>query len=575
MLACCIDAILAAALGGSVPFPAPCPAASVAPAWEGVEAIPGDVDLYIHVDGAASLRRRMQQLPLAQAFDAAFVGDEVTGCWSSISKRLGRNEVECFDELLGRELRFAMRRTSEGVDWLLATELDDATLARVRNGLGGRMAAGGIIEFPCQRLVAAWRPPTLFVSRSLESPLLRRAIGDAAPAGDAAAPTLAADPLVASARHWPSSQLQLFVRHGAPLEGASVFAADLAGRVATVRHRMRAEGACAAANSELAPIDAAVLDRFESISLAGTVRRQCDASILALVEKVLPGCAPCEGMRRNAGDRWLMLVGGSGPDASSACQVPMIALAVEVQEPCQARRQHEAFLHRAVERYNERFASRFGAAIEPPPVAACTDLEAPRHCDISAPLRAASGDHPLLRNCSLHWRTVAGDGGTWQVYASNRGWLDAVSMRLEEADETPSTPRLVVAANDSAQESAASGGTAAVTPTNAAALATPANHLAAAAPSSGAPAPAGVVAGRSGSIEKGFLCGAPVASMLESWGRAAEEFAPDEPDRFRRGVSLLASLLRGVECLRWSETSAESGETLTIVRIELAPPSAP
>ncbi len=554
MAAWLAETLVACVLGGA-PHGAP---HAAAPPWSGAERLPADVDLHVHVDGAAELRRRLQGLPLAQAFAAAFVDEELAGRWSTIAQRLGRSEVQCFDDLLGRDVRLTVRHAADGTpDWLLVTEMDEATLALVREKLGGRMGSGGIIEFPCQEFVAAWREPRLIVGPNREAALLRAELGEAAPraAGEPAGASLADEPLVATARSWPRSRFELFIRHDLPVAGVSVFAGDIDGRRATIRHRGRCQELSFAADPpDAAAIDGSVLARFEPIAIAGAVRRQCDASTLSLLTRYLPGLSPCEGMRRNAGDRWLLLVGAAQDDADE-CQVPSLAVAVEVHEPCKARQQHEAFLERAIASYNRNYAARFGEVIEPPRVGACADLEAPQQCDIGGPLCSASRNHPLLRTCSLHWRTVAGAGGrgSWQVYATHREWLDRVSMRLEEASGS-GEPMVADAAGDSAPRPVRDG------PTPVRAPDAPPPHRA---------------PGASPSSPEGFLRGRALASMTESWGGHAAEFCADEPDRFRRGMEVLTSLLRGIEWIRWSSARPADRTVETIVRIELAPSSAP
>jgi len=493
---------------------------SAAPPWPGIDRVPADVDLYLHVDDPAALRRSLGDLPLAQAFGAVLADECVTTRWTSIAQRLGVEETQCFDDLLGRELRFVSRRTPAGDDWLLATEIDDATLGRVREGLGGRMAAGGIIEFPCQGLVAAWRPPTLFVSTTRSSPLFMAAIDGAALARR---DSLVVQPLLESASRWPRSQMQLYAKHAFPVAGASVWTAELDGRTARLRHRMRLDSTPLDAESPgAAPLNTDVLRRFERLAIAGTVRRQCEDSTLAVISGILPEFEPCDGMRRNAGDRWLMVMGETGAAPPAMYRVPSIAVAVEVREPDKARKQHEGMLRRAIEGFNTRYAATLGREVALPQVAACADLEAPQHCDMNWAFRAVSNDHPLVRTCSLHWRTVAGDNGNWQVYASHREWLDRVAIQLE-TDEVP------VAAEARRSDAGAQDDC------------------------------------------DGFVRGRALASMVASWEPAVADFDADDPERCREGVAMLASFLRGMEWIRWRITRPESNLVDTTIRLELAP----
>jgi len=567
-----------------------------APPWTGTELVPEDVDLYVHVDDASGLRRELESTPLIDVFRTILVDEQVASRWATIAERLKLDEARCFDDLLGRDVVFAMKSGEPGeagrpgADWLLATRMDESTFERVVTSLNGRHRGQGIVEFPCQGIVAAWRAPTLFIASSLSSRLFVEALerveasrgsdgrrpvelagdlpskrGDARILGtnDAAAtavhtkgsdrtpttngardrgPVLADHPLLRAAAAWPGSRMQLFVRHPSTFAGVSVITMNVADRGAQLRQRSRFANLPIAAAPDAALDDASLLRRFESMALLGVLRRQGESPATSLLATLLPDAKPCEEMRRNAGERWMLLIGDADGAPYVSCRVPAVAVAMEIREPCAGRRSHEAFLARAIQDVNARYAKNLGGMITPPEVAACTDIEAPRQCDLNRLIRALCGDHPMVRSSSLHWRTVAGDDGNWQLYASHRDWLDRVARRLEGSC-------LVSAGRKHAEV----------------AVTEPAVK-------SDVVMQSAIVKAPEPPPPEGFLTGPSVATMLDGWGASADDFAAENPARFRKAVATLSSMLRGFEHVRWNLSRPEAQVIETQIQIDFARP---
>jgi len=511
-------------------------ACGAAPPWSRCDLLPADVDLYVHVDDAAGLRRQWAAMPLLAAVRAAFIDERVSALWSNLARNLGRSEAQCFDQLLGRDLIFAMRHEGDRSEWLLVTEMDAATVDHLFNGLGGRHLGGGFLEFPAQGVVATWRDSGLYIAPSVDSTLLRSALDRVfGPRGskqdpqriaqDAAASPppdrLSEHRLLRDAASWPDSRAQIFVRHSTPMAGESVIAFDCRDRSVKVRQRGRlAEELRAPVTPAPPPLRREVLRRFDTVALAGSISQQSSGTISALWAPWLPEARACEGFRRNLGDRWMVLVGEVDGDSRVPCRVPAVAVAFEVREVCLGRRQHEELVARAIQCANARWGKALGGAIPVPEPAACTDIEAPRHCDLNRTLRNACTDHPLVRTCSLHWRTVEGGDGNWQVYATHREWLDRVAQALEPKVRPEDAP---------VNEDAPSG----------------------------------------------FLDTRATASLIEGWGDSADQFYASDPARFRDAVALVASMLRGIERVRWQVDRPECSIIETTLSIELAQPSSP
>ncbi|MBX3355175.1 MAG: hypothetical protein KF724_05700 [Phycisphaeraceae bacterium] len=515
------------------------PLSASAPPWSGAELLPSDVDLFVHVDNASRLRGELSSLPLADAVHASIIDDEVRARWAAIARRMGRSGEQCFDDLFGNDMMMALRRMPGGApsDWILATRVDPRTLERVVERLRPRLCGRGVMEFPCQGVAAWWSEPMLYIAPSQSSPLFaevmaraqpqtvlarqdgarRRTSGIGASQASIAAPAestpgasssspLVDLPIIQSAIGWPSSRVQIYSRHRGWLGGEAVLTLELRDEQAIVRARGSFDHLPAfGAPFDETPLDTTLLARFESMATATLVRPLCAGAMSPLMQQVLPESMPCEGMRRNAGDRMVIVLGDVDGGPGLDCKVPAFAVAFEVREPCEGRRLHEAMIRKAVEGFNTRYAKTLGGEITPPMVAACADIEDPRQCDLSRQVRLLTGDHPLFRTVSLHWRAVAGDTCNWQLYATHREWLDRVAQRLERAE-----------------------------------LAHPELSGGASAPPSGFPAGT-----------QGFLRGGRASTMVQSWDGVAASFVEGDATRFREALRLLSSMLRGVEQVRW------------------------
>lgn len=521
------------------------PTSVSAPPWSGAALVPSDVDFFLHVNDPSGLRREAATIPIADALSAVFSDDEVRTRWAKIAGKLGCSGEQCFDDLFGEDVVLAIRHKQQGsgtADWVLATRIDPETWTRVSAQLNPKAHGRGLMSLPCQGLAACWREPTLFIGPALASPLFNEAItrsrqpamlasGQGAEtralAGEDGVPStsLADRAIVRDAQRWSVSHLQMYMRSSGWLAGESVVTALVERGRAEVRSRHRlAALPMVASDPDAPPVDSALLARFDGLATLATMRRLCDGPTAAMLREVMPELAPCDEMRRNSGDRAIIVIGDVDGGAAVPCRVPALAIAIEMRDPCEGRRLHEVLVHRAVEGFNARYARQLGGAITPPEVAACADVEDPRHCDLSRPIRILGGDHPLVRTCSLHWRTVAGDDGAWQVYATHRPWLDRVARRLECAEQ---------AAAESAPSRAA-----------------------------GEPP-----------MPEGFLVGTRAAAMVRSWRNSADSFGAKDPIRFRAAIDLLASLLGGVDRASWSIERPDARTLDGRLRIDFARPA--
>ena len=85
---------------------------------------PPDVQLYVHIDGAAALRRQLQDRPIAGWIGAWLAQGELPGAWQRLSHAVGLDEAALFDECLGRELTLLSRGGASNAEWVVLTEIE-------------------------------------------------------------------------------------------------------------------------------------------------------------------------------------------------------------------------------------------------------------------------------------------------------------------------------------------------------------------------------------------------------------------------------------------------------------------
>lgn len=124
-IGCALTVLTPAAPGVEAPVPAPLRSAAL---------VRPDVDLYIGVDGAASIRTGEVAGALAAVSDSLAAYTQSLDAWNRLAETLGLTPAAAFDRLLGTNAAFTARftpptgtRPASMDDWLLISELDAAT----------------------------------------------------------------------------------------------------------------------------------------------------------------------------------------------------------------------------------------------------------------------------------------------------------------------------------------------------------------------------------------------------------------------------------------------------------------
>lgn len=501
--------LLAALAAASIAWPAARAAPPGEAAFEAARLVPPDATLAVRVRDARGLRSTGSVLP-AQAALLRLADERVLGqAWDRLAGELGVPADELLDRLLGADAIYAERAGADGTEWTLVARTDQGLQDLFVARLAPAIAAGGRCDFARFRLVSAWRPPYVVFGSSVR-PRLFEAVLERfdAPAGVA---SLAQAPDVAPALAWDPAPIEVVLAHGPSVGGATALSFRPVAGEMRVRHRSRFDRPPFHVAAG-APADAGLARALEGGPVAVLAmnpwRGPLDPS--EPVDALLAEGGADESMRANFGARQAIVV-ESVPLAGSALVVPSFALAIEVADPALAGRQWDAWARRFV----AAMARRSGSAAEPGPASPVAGV--PRHAGASAFIRDAFAAHPFSRGADLHWATVTGTNGSWQLLASDAGLLARVRDGIASARREPDP---------------------------------------------------------GGADEVGTLRGDALGAMMRSWLADPAAFAPGGPEAFGQAVALASDIASAAPEVRWRAWARGGGVVESEIRVVLPGPEA-
>lgn len=381
--------------------------------------------------GGAALRPVLESL----------AGEQALATFDSLARRSNAPADAAAREVFAGRVAFYLTDRGGGeYQWMFGVEADDARCERVLKMLGGRMTAP-------QRFLSATER---LVFRRIGGWLLIAPIDGSDAALDAASARVMAEDAGRSLLGEPLIQqflasdapVRIFMRHNAPIGGATLIGLSREGDSLRADLRGTYEQSPIGVGSRPKALDSRVVRAFEGTAAmvvanpADGLATPGDSFWLALVPELKLSPA----MRANLAGERLMAV-GSGPDPNR----PTMALAWRVEDARQAEADQDAYMHsvccgvlRAAElpgprgaefapvsQHSERLKAVAKQMADPANAAK-------RECDAFGPfVDRYLGPAFKLGGCGLYWATVETPCGGWQIYASDRDWLNSVSNQLK------------------------------------------------------------------------------------------------------------------------------------------------
>jgi len=363
----------------------------------------------------------------------AIAGAQVLKTFDVLAQRSGAVPERAARDVFGGRVAFFVPEGGDATRWMLALEADDARCQRVLAMFGARMTSPGRFEAPGEAMSMRRAGGWLLLSPS--SPGVQEALDLAQSriAQEDPARSLLGDPAIQELLALDGS-MRMFVRHDAPLGGATLVSAS------------RRDG----------KIAAAIRGRYEApLPVLGTARARLDTHLVRAFEDraVMVLASPADGKPGAADAFWLTLVPELSPSPAMRANLagervlavgrcakhpmPALAFAWRVEDADQARSDQEHFMRavccglgRAAEAPSSVAAAEaavVSVSSELPPVAG----PAPTKCEALGPFfDRYLGSTFKLGASVLCWSTVATPCGGWQVYSSDPEWLATVAERL-------------------------------------------------------------------------------------------------------------------------------------------------
>jgi len=494
---------------------------------------PPDVQLFVHIDGAAALRTQLQGRPIAAWLGAWLAEGELPGAWQRLSQAVELDETALFDACLGRELTLLSRGGALNAEWVVLTEIEPDRSAALLGKLSPVVLAprGNVSVFHLvgQELLVARADRHVLIAPDGHQGLFQAVLAN-----------LAALPAHSLAQHEGIKQgmdlgpgrVGVFVRHELPLGGWSVGVADLRDDTVSLRHASRFSNAPFRSRITELSWNPAPLRWLEGTGFLGfieptdTAGGPFDAFVATLLgEPLITGA-----LGANLGPRRITAVS----DVEGRVEVPpfdlllpTIVRAYEVTDAELARAQLDQNMLRMLAALNRLGEGSFRLEVPDP-----DDLDpgVARSVPIGPMARWLFGDVPGIDRVSLNWTvvesaTVAGGspGARWCVLASHPDHLDAVAEALR------TSPRGDVELEHSPQP------------------------------------------GRWTNC--GVADGKRLAQHLASWSAHAEALAaPDDVQAMRDALNLLRELAQGVDRCDWQLSRPSADSLRTEAKILLSPP---
>lgn len=490
---------------------------------------PPDVRLFVHIDGAASLRTQLQDRPIASWLGAWLAEGELPGAWHRLSQAVGMDDAALFDACLGRELTVLSRPGASRAEWVVLTGMEPSRSAALLGKLSPVVLAprGNVSVFHLvgQGLLLARAEGQVLIAPDDHQELFQAVLAN-----------LAALPAHSLAQHEGIKQgmdlgpgrVGVFVRHELPLGGWSVGVADLRDDTVSLRHASRFSNAPFRSRITELSWNPAPLRWLEGTGFLGVIEPTDTAGgpFDAFVATLLGEPLITSALGANLGPRRITLVS----DVEGRVEVPPFDLllptilrAYEVNDAELARTQLDRNMLRLLAALNRLGEGNFHLEVPDPDD---LDPRGARSVPIGPMARWLFGDVPGIDRVSLNWTVVesaTGDGGRWCVLASHPGHLDAVAEALR------ASPRVDVLLEHSAKP------------------------------------------GRWTNC--GVADGKRLAQHLAGWSAHAEALAaPQDVQAMRETLNLLRELAQGVDRCDWQLSRPSADSVRTEAEILLSPP---
>lgn len=390
------------------------------------EMAPDDVWLYVHVEDMQTLRKSLENLPIAGWAGNFLAGGQFIKTWGYMAGLAGVNNAGLIDMIVGDQLTLLVRGSGKELQWLLMTPVDDQRAATIYKKLRVKVRttrAGVSMSFvPDHQLLIARTPDGLMLICHLsEQKLLYDVLNRSDP--DHELRTLSGLPALKSARQLSQGQAGVYINHDEPLGGWSVATFRFNERHLHIQHRARfARDAFVRPITEM-EIDPSIIENFRDGMMVATIEPTDIGKSpveLFIEQNILSGLSLLgPEIQENIGDYRILCLGdveGRMQHHKADMRLPTASMCVKVKDGDIAERQIDQHFFSLSRHLNTLGQGAF--LIEVPNRRTFIPGD-PRQIDLDSLTDLLGQGMPFLSNVDLCYQVADTPNGSFLIVASH------------------------------------------------------------------------------------------------------------------------------------------------------------
>lgn len=404
---------------------------------------PADATCYVHVEGAAGIRKELADRPIAGWLNNVFQSGQCHDAWMHLARSAKLDQGALFDLCLGRRFTLIMRSNNE---WALITDIDLESgtqfLGQIKPRVRPPQSGMAVFELPEQELLIARADRAMVLGPAKQSKLFFEVLPRISTT-KASAGGRGGQPWITQGRELGSGCVGVYLKHDPPLGGYSLAVADLQGDQLAIHHAAHFMSAPFNHGVTKLKCDFSPVQKFEDCALVAFIQPMDvgDGPIEAFVTASLHQGLISQKMREMLGMRRLIVVGER--DLRQA-QKPVDLLSttfvscLELKDRHGAAEELDQQMVKLAKHVNDMAKGSF--LIQTPNMR-CWRVGEPREVDLSPATQWFSGGFPIMKSVALTWTVADGPQGSWFVIGSERQSLEDVVKQLKS--ECPRDTRFV------------------------------------------------------------------------------------------------------------------------------------
>jgi hypothetical protein len=404
--------------------------------FESASFAPPDATLFLHVDGAAEIRRELADRPIGAWVQSMLADGKLAGAWERLSRNARVDSVQLFDRCLGENFTIIARKHVEhdgqaSMQWALITHMPEAVSEQVLRQFKARVREPrfgmALAELPEEAMLLARDGRSVIVGPFDRSDLFFDVLARMSSPNKS---SLRDQEPMKRAHELGTGCAAVFLRHDAPMGGWSAAVGDLQGDHLTVRHAASFDSSPFMRSVTRLTCDFSPVLAFERTALLAMMQPMdvSDGPFESFVSATSGENLISHSTREHLGDRRLIVfneTAGPPPQQPSDVLAGTLVSCLELKNADAAAPQLEKQLARLAD-HNACLGK--GALLRPNDPAT-----GPQSTHV-APLATSdwlTGGFPVMNTVKVCWTVADGPKGRWFVIAGDPRNRDSVATILK------------------------------------------------------------------------------------------------------------------------------------------------